>query len=167
MTFSVLTPPFSTRSATGKQDTEEYNDNENATLPIPVCYRLNSTRLLSGLLLSHSYLLKSVKLSKRHFVLMQVQVQVQPQQQQIQESTSQQQSVQQNTEQQIVQVCTFLSFVCFVYRLIVFHLIFDLLNFSSYLNVSIFRCRSRASSKARCWVRSSKCPLVPISSFKV
>lgn len=47
-----------------------------------------------------------MKLSDR-CLLTQVQVQVHPQQQQIQESTSQQQPAQQNTEQQIVQVCTF------------------------------------------------------------
>lgn len=70
-----------------------------------------------------------MKLFDRHCLLMQVQVQVQPQQQQIQESTSQQQSVQQNTEQQIVQVCTFIAPLRRVCHLILFHFIQGPLNF--------------------------------------
>lgn len=101
-----------------------------------------------------------IELSDRHCFLIQVQVQVQPQQQQIQESTSQQQSVQQNTEQQIVQVCNFGVLLCYLY-----HPIVHLINATHFF--FLFRCRSRASSKVRCWVRSSKCPLAPINSYKV
>lgn len=108
-----------------------------------------------------------MKLSDRCCLLTQVQVQVQPQQQ-IQESTSQQQPVQQNTEQQIVQVCTFvthLHFVSLSKNKSFFSVSFWILSILAI--VTIYRCRSRASSKVRCWVRSSRCPLAPISSYKV
>lgn len=60
---------------------------------------------------------------------------------------------------------SFLFYLCVVFIThTMFNLILGPLNLAYYL---YFRCRSRVSSKVRCWVRSSKYPLAPINSSKV
>uniref|UniRef100_A0A3P8T0R2 Glutamine rich 1 n=1 Tax=Amphiprion percula TaxID=161767 RepID=A0A3P8T0R2_AMPPE len=107
------------------------------------CIYTDSTEVAGSLLELACPVSQHMDLSNSHCLLIQVQVQVQPQQQ-IQESTSQQQTVQQNTEQQIVQVCTTVMSLCWVYQLIQLCLILGTLNVGM---ISIFRFRSRLQAQ--------------------